>query len=340
MEPEITKTTSAQISLLASAATPQEAEAVVKQILAHLGYEAVVTEGGEHDHAGSSAEICFHPTAAPSWSIVLREAPSSPVEDSSDRESLARLVCEAFGLVVMGLEASSRIEALTGRLQDAISSIHHDIRTPLTSIAGMAQTLRMRPSVAQEVQTEFLERMEASADTITAMTDEFRASLDAMLSVAAVPAEVVRLDEIFEKAIEKLRSKGADVITVTEPQRPLFVRAPSGLIADTVSAVFAHFASILTGKAAVGLREESASGSDPLPSERTVRMILKGPVAAGHSIPSDLSKMWVPQGTLLADDQAEILSRPYHALRALGGTLDIYEEGGEMVFEITLPLSG
>lgn len=340
MDAEILKATSTKVALLTSAATPDEAEAVLKQIIANLGYDATVTQVGDDHQRLSQSEMLVNPSAAPSWSIVLREGGASPAGSPSERESLARIACEVFGLVVTRLETASRIDSLCERIGSAVGTLHHDIRTPLTSIAGMAQTLKMRPSLNEDVQSEFLERMEVAAETITSMTDEFRAGLEAGLSIAALPAEAVRLEEVFAKAIDEIRSRGIDVTTVIEPDRPLVVRAPSGVIAAILTDVMAHLASVLTGKAVAGIREEEAGRTGGAAGGRTIRVFAKGPTAAQYAIPVDLPKTWVPEGTLVSDEQVERLSRPYHLIRALGGSFEISEEGGEVVLEILLPLSG
>lgn len=335
---DILKKTSQTIALLVSATTSDEAEAVLKQILASLGYDATLIEGPAPSEKKPEGGLCVNPLAAKSWSILMRRG-GRPAGSEYETELLARMACEVFGVVVTGIDAALRLEILSESLRGAISTMHHDIRTPLTSIAGMAQTLRMRPSVGQDVQEEFLERMEVSAETITAMTDEFRASLDAILSIAALPSESVRLDEVFGTAVDELRSRGIEVTPIIEPEAPLVVRAPSGVVTEVVSGVTAHVSSVLTGKAVAAIREESVERPAETAGKRMARMLFGGAVTGSYSIPTDLSKTWVPEGAMLSDEQGERLSRPYHLTRALGGSLEVSEEAGEVIFEISLPLS-
>ncbi len=338
MDSQIPDSADTKIALLISAATVEEAEAVLKQILLELGYDSEIARQAPSRGSSSEKPSVIVPSASPTWQISLRSAGSQNAYEPPSRDRSAEIVCEIFGLVVARIEAEARIETLSESVRSAISTLHHDIRTPLTSIAGMAQTLRMRPTVGDDIRSEFLERMEASAETITAMTDEFRAGLDAMLTIAATPAEMVRIDEIFGRGIETMRSKGLDVAVVVAPKRPLYSRAPYSVIDTVIGDAIAHSASVLKDKVAAALSEEPPQKATESETARTARVIIKGIASFGYEIPADLSKTWVPQGVLIADDQSGKLSRPFHLVRALGGSLDVYAEGEEVVFEIVLPL--
>ncbi len=332
----------AKIDLLAGAATSEEAAAALKQVLAELGYDSEVelaTPTEETSGKGGSG-LHIRPSAAPSWTVSL--APQGGSASSRDEfvGLLAAVVCETFGLAVARIEAAERTETLAGSLQEATSLLHHNVRTPITSIAGMAQTLRMRDSLAEEIKTEFLERIEKSAEAIADITDEFRARLDALLRVAASPRQALDLEEIFEGALQRIRDTGAEVVRVTEAGRPLTLLGPRQLLEDAFMAIAGHVASVTSGKVVAALREEVASARTATdgPETPTARAILKAPAPPTYEIPEELAKVWVPEGALIADDQPEKLARPYHLLEALGGQLEVYEESGDVVFEILVPM--
>ncbi|MER3521787.1 MAG: hypothetical protein C4317_06265 [Acidimicrobiia bacterium] len=339
MESHYFKDIAPKMSLLASADSSEEAIAVLKQIIASLGYESEVVSGPELPHEGSNVTFRIAPSAAPHWTIEAKMAGGIARAHSPEAEALARIACELFGAVVAAVEFRSRVAALDEQLRAAISTLHHDIRTPLTSIAGMAQTLLMRPGVEDAVKTEFLERIETSAEAITAMTDEFRARIDALLTVANLPPETTRLDEAFKSAIAKAVSKGAEITVVSAPQGSISVRTPPNVVDEILDGVFAHFTAVLAGRAVAVLREESTRAPARSDTNPVARAILKGPAYPGYSLPSDLSKIWVPEGALLSSEQPQKLARPYHLCQAAGGSLQVYKDRDELVLEIELPMS-
>ncbi len=334
-------TLAAKIDLLARAATSEEAAAALKQVLAELGYDSEVELATPSKETGGGGRSGLHvrPSAAPSWKVSLVPQGGAPSGDEFVG-LLAAVACETFGLAVARIEAAGRAETLAVRLREATSLLHHNVRTPITSIAGMAQTMRMRDSLTEEIKAEFLERIEKSAEAIAAITDEFRARLDAILRVAAYPQELLDLEEIFEGALQRMRDAGAEVVRVTEPGRSLTLLAPRQLLEEAFTTIAGHVASVTSAKVVAALREEVASFRTATdgPETPTVRVIFKAPVSPTYEIPEELATMWVPEGALIADDQPEKLARPYHLLQALGGRLDIYEESGDAVFEILVPM--
>lgn len=317
------------LSTLGKATSVEEAAALLKQFLSTLGADVEVSHAG----GGTVSEgyEVLRPGSAPHWAVRMRPA-AGLLQPDEARESVsrsARAAIEAFGVAVNAIESQARLASLRERLESATSEMHHDVRTPIAAIAGMAQTLRMRPGLPDEVREEFLQRMEESAHSIGAMSDAFRAALDALVAASGEPAVTVELASLVRDLAQRA-SDGGKEVGVELPLGKVEVIAPLDLLSRSLEAVLRFASSWARDKLAVtcygkGDRAyvETSSVSDL--DETSLEAI---------------PKTWVPPGSIVAPEEAQSLARPYHVFKALDGELNWSVSEGRLVLRVVLPRAG
>jgi two-component system phosphate regulon sensor histidine kinase PhoR len=66
----------------------------------------------------------------------------------------------------------TEIRRLEGVRRDFVANVSHELKTPLTSIRGYAETLRMDPGLPLETQRQFLDIIQRNADRLHRIVDE------------------------------------------------------------------------------------------------------------------------------------------------------------------------
>ncbi|MBR5426726.1 MAG: HAMP domain-containing histidine kinase [Clostridia bacterium] len=120
--------------------------------------------------------------------------------------------------------AERRAQYLSGdaEVKNAVTNISHDLRTPLTAIAGYTELMKKEP--LSERQTAYLERIAERARAMTALTEElFRYSM-VISNGEEQKSEPVDLCAVLESCIadqyEKLKLKGIEPL-VELPEGPV-----------------------------------------------------------------------------------------------------------------------
>jgi hypothetical protein len=350
------------ISRIRDASSINEAVTILRQFALSQGFEVSILPAGRPPSAGARGSSYKAPEAAPASPEILGHprpesgeslfdlSPVVPLEvavrmvkvrDSSDGGEpgelqsssdsaatvLLRTGIELFALKVAAIEANTRLNYLSQRLKEFISTLHHDVRTPLTSIAGMAQTLRMRPSIPDEIRDEFFQRIEGSAQTIETMTDAFRAALDASCAAVSEPWSAIDVVVLLTSRVTHLLAGQTDA-EVRLPSAPLFVKGPPKLLSDCIDAVLKF--------ALAWIRKGFSIAAGP--EGNILKLSVSGTTDLDSQALQQLPNLWVPEGTLVAEGQVEAMSRPYNVFRVLGGGLEATVSGETLLIEAKLPL--
>lgn len=321
----------ALVFALGKATSVEEAAALLKQFLSSLGAEVEVSRAG--GATVSEGYEVLRPGSASHWAVSMRPAEGLPQAEADEvRESLRRsasAAVEAFGVAVNALESRTRLASLRERLESATSDMHHDVRTPIAAIAGMAQTLRMRPGLPDEVREEFLQRMEESAHSIGAMSDAFRAALDALLAASGEPAVTVELAPLVRDLVQRATEDGREV-EVELPPGKVEVIAPLDLLSRSLEAVLRFASSWARDKLEVACY---GKGDRAYVETSSVSDLDETSLEA-------VPKTWLPPGSIVAAEEVQGLARPYHVFKALDGELNWSVSEGRLVLRVILPSAG
>lgn len=117
-------------------------------------------------------------------------------------------------------QRTGQLEAAHAELQGFAHAIAHDLRAPLTTIAGFSQLLeRSLPPTAATEQTRWLRRIAAGVQQLGVLSDALLAL--ASLAAATLQEEDVDLAELARASVARLRK--------AEPDRPADIDIPSHL---------------------------------------------------------------------------------------------------------------
>lgn len=155
-------------------------------------------------------------------------------ETISAIESLAT----AAAVRVSQIQSAERLEALVSSEREFLDRFAHDMKTPLTAILGMAQTLRRQHKLTPEIRAEFLERIEASSRDLERIIEEGRARLKAQSAALSVSLEECDLHALLAKAVEHPRD--GKTVTIESFPGPLHVIANSQLLGTVLETVIEH----------------------------------------------------------------------------------------------------
>jgi signal transduction histidine kinase len=131
-------------------------------------------------------------------------------------------------------DRTSQLEAAHAELQAFAHAIAHDLRAPLTTIAGFSQLLeRSLPSSADANQTRWLHRMAAGVQQMGVLTDALLAL--ASLSSATLQDEEVDLAQLARGVVARLRRAEPDREADVDIPEHLWVRGDPRLLAQVVT---------------------------------------------------------------------------------------------------------
>jgi signal transduction histidine kinase len=147
------------------------------------------------------------------WRCLRTDLPEDAPPDDVTAATL--LVNDAIdGVITLGIEAL--LERLEQVRQQALATILHDLRTPITAVKGWAQIILRReqpePSLAQPILD--------AANRLQRMTDD-------LLEVGQIESGQLTLERGFMDLTERIQSVAAS-LTIVAPNHLLRVEAPDG----------------------------------------------------------------------------------------------------------------
>lgn len=139
---------------------------------------------------------------------------------------------------------SSTVQIESERLRNSLlSAISHDLRTPLTSMVGLADALELTPPALSEAQREVANAMRQSAQRMNALVNN-------LLDMARLQAGAVQLNRAWQP-LEEVVGSAVAACGATLNGRPLDVDLPDGL-------PLLHLDTVLIERVLVNLLENAA----------------------------------------------------------------------------------
>lgn len=162
---------------------------------------------------GSPFESLLHPTSRgarlpecdepQTQTLVLGDSAGKPVSVSARTQLLRHSGCEDGW--VMAFAPKARVEEIEQLKNELVSTVSHELKTPLAAIKAYASTLRQNPSLYQTRSEEFLSVVEQQADRLSRLVDD-------MLLVTRVDSGQmlrrrveVALDTIVDEALREVQ---------------------------------------------------------------------------------------------------------------------------------------
>lgn len=246
--------------------------------------------------------------------------------DQSDLETVEVLAAVA-GVALARASAVTRTSELGRRESEFIDRFAHDVKTPLTSILGLAQTLRRRDRLSPELQDEFIERIEAASHTLERIVDEGRAQLK-------LAAEIVHLEPEFcdvAAVIKDAARGGQDGVQINlsiDSAVGEMSTDPSSL-ADAISCVVSHGSARAKGRVDVS----ASLANESLQIDVTDDGAPGDPETYDDSLwyQRDPGGIGRPPG-----DPLELIDAARLA-KILGGDLTFVFDGGQMTMRLLIP---
>lgn len=230
---------------------------------------------------------------------------------------------------ILQLEGDARFRALVDHEKEFLDRFAHDMKTPLTAILGMAQTLQRQDRLTPELRAEFLERIEASSRDLEKILEEGRAKLKAKSASLSVPLEECDLHSMLAEAVHHAR-EGITVTIENFPGAPCVAANPS-LLADVLAKTVVH----CTSRAATGIRIEISRSGEWV----EIKIADDGPAPDPGTYNDEL---WF-RGRLAMIGQAPgdplELVAPARDLQTMGGKMAFETKGGKLTVIAILPIA-
>lgn len=138
--------------------------------------------------------------------------------DSEDQE-LLRLVASRAAIAIEGARVHDELVRLDQVKLNFVAIASHELRTPATSVYGIASTLKhQRGVLTPEVRVEL-------EDALWEQSIRFRSLIEQLLDLSRLDAKAIRIDP--EALL--LRELIADIAAVTAPEADVRINVPEGL---------------------------------------------------------------------------------------------------------------
>lgn len=252
------------------------------------------------------------------------------------REQISEETIEAIEALVqvatvriLQLEGDTRFRSLVNHEREFLDRFAHDMKTPLTAILGMAQTLQRQDRLTPELRAEFLERIEASSRDLERILEEGRAKLKAKSASLSIPLEECDLHSMLAEAVHYAR-EGITVTIENFPGAPCVAANPA-LLAEVLQKTVLHS----TTRAATGIRIEISrsgewveikvadDGPEPDPGTYNDELWFRGRLAMIGRTPGDPLE----------------LVAPARDLQTMGGQMVFETDGGKLTVVVILPVA-
>lgn len=171
-----------------------------------LGFSAESVIGNAFDtllHESNAAEVCTAEERAQTHSVVLRDSLDEPIRVTAHSIALRR--GNAMDGWMIAFTPKHRVEEIEQLKNELVSTVSHELKTPLAAIKAYTSTLRANPSLYQSHRDEFLGVVEQQADRLSRLVDD-------MLLVTRVESGqllrrrvMVTLDSIIDEALRDIQ---------------------------------------------------------------------------------------------------------------------------------------
>jgi two-component system, OmpR family, phosphate regulon sensor histidine kinase PhoR len=176
-----------------------------ERLLARSEADVRGVEFSELYHPSNTVDLfAASPTGAPhATALTLRNAQGDAIEVSARASTLTCGDAPACWLIAFS--PKQRVGEIEQLKNELVSTVSHELKTPLTAIKAYTATLRSNPSLYEAHRDEFLAVVEQQADRLSRLVDD-------MLLVTRVDTAqllrrrvVVGLDEVLDQAIRDVQ---------------------------------------------------------------------------------------------------------------------------------------
>ena len=113
-----------------------------------------------------------------------------------------RMDAQAF---VVSLRDTSELEAAEAQRRDFVANVSHELRSPLTVLAGFLETLQGAAADDPQARTEFLSIMQAETERMTGLVADLLSLSRVEASARIRPREPVAIDMVLHATLAALR---------------------------------------------------------------------------------------------------------------------------------------
>lgn len=270
--------------------------------------------------------------------LALRPEAPLPHEQRSFLETFARQI--AFALERVRLTEQARqaaIKAKTEELRSSLlSSVSHDLRTPLGVLTGTASTLRDEPTLSPQVQRELLDTMVEEAERLERLVKNLLDMTRLEGGELALKREWVPLVEVVGSALSHLEHLlGSRAVHTHLPDDLPLVSVDPVLLEQLFINLLENAVKYTPEGSPLTIRARVDAGAAPT---LVVELADQGPGIAAGDEERIFERFY--RGAHQGKSSAGLGLAICRAIaEAHGGTLTAHNDGGA-VFEFRLPLQG
>lgn len=171
-----------------------------------LGFSAESLIGAQFDsllHENNVSQLCIDRDQPQTRSVILRDSAGQAVRVSARCAALRRgATIEGW---MIAFTPKRRVEEIEQLKNELVSTVSHELNTPLAAIKAYTATLRANPSLYESHRDEFLGVVEQQADRLSRLIDDMllvtRVDLGHMLRRRLL----VSLDSVIDDALRDIQ---------------------------------------------------------------------------------------------------------------------------------------
>jgi signal transduction histidine kinase len=283
-------------------------------------------------HDGRGCDFGTGDAGVESRTLVLRDSADEPVRVTA-RSIALRRGSRIDGWMI-ALAPERRFEEIEQLKNELVSTVSHELKTPLAAIKAYTATLRANPSLYEAHRDEFLGVVEQQADRLSRLVDDMllvtRVECGQMLRRRAI----VSVDAIVERAVREVER---DPVS-----HPIDLRAADAMISGDPERLCDIFRNLLDNAVKYSPHGGTISIVAQSSGQQTVIEIRdRGAGIAEDDLPYVFDRFYRAQGehTKNAGGSGLGLYIVHALVRAHGGTIDVRSEpGAGTTFTLRMPL--
>jgi signal transduction histidine kinase len=121
-------------------------------------------------HESNASAVCMHAEGPQTHALVMRDSAGAPIRVHARSIALRR------GPLIDGwmiaFVPKARVEEIEQLKNELVSTVSHELKTPLAAIKAYTATLRANPSLYESHRNEFLGVVEQQADRLSRLVDD------------------------------------------------------------------------------------------------------------------------------------------------------------------------
>lgn len=154
-------------------------------------------------HGSNHADPFSGGAAAQPVGLVLRDTRGEAVPVLARTEALKR--AETIEGWLIAFAANRRVDEIEQLKNELVSTVSHELKTPLAAIKAYTATLRQNPSLYEAHREEFLAVVEQQADRLSRLVDDMLLVTRVETAQLLKRRTIVALDDVLERALGDLQ---------------------------------------------------------------------------------------------------------------------------------------